>query len=151
GAELKQWRLTTSSFRLPAREPLAQFKTCNKLAQILSRAEADDAGSDEALLANTDGFLVEGSSSNLFWAKDDMILSPPLNGGILPGVTRAVVLELCRNLGLSAGESNATRETLTKAEGVFFSLSSAGIAEAISLDGQPLSQSGLSRRLSTAY
>src|SRR5439155_22721295 len=42
-----QWKLVTSSFRLPANEPLAQFKTCNKLPQILARAEADTAGADE--------------------------------------------------------------------------------------------------------
>src|ERR1017187_269469 len=41
------WRLITSSFRLPAGEPLAQFKTCNKLPQVLARAEADAAGADE--------------------------------------------------------------------------------------------------------
>src|SRR5213593_2119906 len=64
---LPRWRLITSRLRLPANEPLAQFKTCNKLPQILARAEADAAGAEEALLLNTDGFVVEASSSNLFW------------------------------------------------------------------------------------
>jgi len=49
-----RWNLITSSCRLPANEPLAQFKTCNKLSQILARAEADAAGADEALLLNTE-------------------------------------------------------------------------------------------------
>src|SRR5215472_16973761 len=65
------WRLITSSFRLPADEALAQFKTCNKLPQILARAEADAAGADEALLSNTEGHVVEASSSNLFWVEAD--------------------------------------------------------------------------------
>ncbi len=54
-----RWSLVTSSCRLPANEPLAQFKTCNKLPQILARAEADAAGADEALLLNTEGYVVE--------------------------------------------------------------------------------------------
>jgi len=130
---------------------LAQFKTCNKLAQILSRAQADAAGSDEALLANTEGFFVEGASSNLFWINEGRVLTPPLNAGILPGITRTVVMELCQRLRIPAGESDASGDTLRNAEGVFLSLSSAGIAEAISLDDHPLNQSGLSRNLHSAY
>ena len=85
------WRLITSSVRLPAREPLAHFKTCNKLPQIMARAEADAAGADEALLLNTEGYVVEGASSNLFWIKGRTVCTPPLASGILPGVTRQVV------------------------------------------------------------
>src|SRR6266478_1503384 len=78
-----RWRLTTSTLRLPAGEPLAQFKTCNKLSQVLARAEADAAGADEALLLNTDGHVVEGASSNLFWIEDQTVCTPPLASGIL--------------------------------------------------------------------
>jgi branched-subunit amino acid aminotransferase/4-amino-4-deoxychorismate lyase len=80
----RQWKLITASPRLPAGEPLAQFKTCNKLAQVLARAEADAAGADEALLVNTDGFVVEGASSNLFWVERDTVCTPPLAGGFWP-------------------------------------------------------------------
>ena len=97
--ENPRWKLITSSHRLPANEPLAHFKTCNKLAQILARAEADAAGANEALLLNTDGFVVEGASSNLFWIEDETVCTPPLASGVLPGVTRAVVLEICKKLG----------------------------------------------------
>src|SRR5437899_6512090 len=65
-----QWRLTVASPRLAAKEALAQYKTCNKLPQILARAEADANGADEAVLLNTDGFVVEGASSNLFWIEE---------------------------------------------------------------------------------
>ncbi len=75
-----QWKLITSSFRLPANDPLAAFKTCNKLPQVLARAEADAAGANEALLSNTNGFVVEGASSNLFWIKGGTIYTSPLIG-----------------------------------------------------------------------
>ncbi|HWI58301.1 MAG TPA: aminodeoxychorismate lyase [Bacillota bacterium] len=146
-----QWRLVTSSCRLPAGEPLAQFKTCNKLPQILARAQADAAGADEALLLNTDGYVVEGSSSNLFWLSDQAVCTPPLASGILAGVTRQVVLELCQRRGFCLRETTITPPELQRVEGVFVSLSSVGIAEAGWLEGQPLRRSPLVAQLRSEY
>src|SRR6266478_6260961 len=146
-----RWRLITSSSRLPANEPLARFKTCNKLPQILARSEADIANADEALLLNTNGDVVEASSSNLFWIENGTICTPPLPSGILPGVTRAVVFEVCYKLGVEAREASIGLEQLCRAEGVFLSLSTVGIAEGISLDGQALAHSPLVGKLSATY
>ncbi len=148
---LPRWRLVTSAFRLAADEPLAQFKTCNKLPQILARAEADTAQADEALLLNTRGCVVEGASSNLFWLENGAVCTPPLGSGILPGVTRAVVVEICRDLGLAVREAAISPEALRLAQGVFLSLSSVGIAEGMSLDGRPLRASPVVGRLHAAY
>ena len=145
------WRVVTSSFRLPANEPLAQFKTCNKLPQILARAEADAAGADEALLLNTLGDVAEGSSSNLFWVEGETIRTPPLASGLLPGVTRAVVGEICRGLRQNVIEKSIRPEQLRASQGVFFSLTSLGIAEAGSLDGCALPRSALVREIFAAY
>jgi aminodeoxychorismate lyase len=145
------WRLIVSSFRLPASEPLAQFKTCNKLPQILARAEADAAQADEALLLNTDGFVVEASSSNLFWIDDSTVCTPPLASGILPGVTREIVFELCPSLGLTTRQAAISAESIRSVQGVFLSLSSAGIAECVSLDGYSLRQSPLVQKIRAAY
>jgi len=146
-----RWRRITSSSRLPAHEPLARFKTCNKLPQILARSEADIVNADEALLLNTNGDVVEASSSNLFWIEKGTICTPPLPSGILPGVTRAVVLEVCSRLGFEAREASVHLEQLRRVEAVFLSLSTVGIAEAISLDGQALAHSPLVAKLGTTY
>lgn len=146
-----RWRLKSSSFRLPAHEPMAEFKHCNKLPQILARAQAEQAGADEALLVNTEGFVVEASASNLFWIDHETVCTPPLASGILSGVTRSVVLELCKNLRLEVNECNITGDQLLDMKGVFLSLSSLGIIEAASLDGQPLLQSPLTRQVHQAY
>lgn len=151
GPEPPQWRLVTASVRLPANEPLALFKTCNKLPQIVARAEAEAAGADEALLANTDGHLVEGSTSNLFWVDGGVVCTPPLTGGILAGVTRATVLEICDLLGVATREIAIRAGELKQAAGVFLSLSSWGIAAAQSLDGVGLPQSPLATKLHTTY
>jgi aminodeoxychorismate lyase len=146
-----QWHLITSSVRLPANEPLAQFKTCNKLPQILARAEADAADADEALLLNTNGEVVEAASGNLFWIESETVCTPPLASGILPGVTRAVVLEICRRLGLSNQETKIIPEGVRQAQGVFLSLSSWGIVEAVALDNHGLSQSPLVGKIREEY
>ena len=148
---LPRWKLITSSHRLPANEPLAQFKTCNKLVQVLARAEADAAGADEALLLNTDGFVVEGGSSNLFWIEGDTVFTPPLVSGILPGVTRGVVFEICEKLGLKMRAANITAEKLRDADGVFVSLSSFGIVEGASLDQYALKASSLVKQIFQGY
>jgi len=145
------WTLVTSSLRLPADERLAGFKSCNKLPQIMARMEADAVRADEALLLNTDGFVVEGAASNLFWIKNGTILTSPLASGILPGVTRAVALELCRTLKVPVRQKNVRRQELLKADGVFLSLSSWGIVEANRLDGKKLKRSPLTRQIAKAY
>ena len=146
-----RWKLIASSHRLPANEPLAQFKTCNKLAQILARAEADAAGADEALLLNTEGFVVEGASSNLFWIEDNTVCTPPLAAGILPGVTRAVVWEICGQLGLQIREANIEAERLRCTDGIFVSLSSLGVVEIASLDGENVKNSAISKQIWERY
>ena len=84
--------LITSSFRIPAGDPLAAFKTTSKILHVLARAEAVERGADEALLLNTNGEVAETAGGNLFWVHDDTICTVPAECGVLPGVTRAAVL-----------------------------------------------------------
>ncbi|HTV60954.1 MAG TPA: aminotransferase class IV, partial [Verrucomicrobiae bacterium] len=146
-----QWKVIVSSFRLAVDNPLARFKTSNKLPQILSRGEADAAGADEALLANTEGFMAEGTSSNVFWIERGSVWTPPLTAGILPGVTRAVACEICERLGIPVGEKNIRLKELADSDGVFFTLTSLGIVGAESLDGKKLKQSPLVNRIAKTY
>ncbi len=146
-----QWRLATTSIRVPARQLLTQFKTCNKLPQIIARAEASEAGADEALILNTEGFVIEGASSNLFWLRGRALCSPPVESGILPGVTRAVLHEICPELGLEWREENVRAEELANTEGVLLSLTSIGLAEATEKDEQPLPRSAAVPHLWRAF
>jgi branched-chain amino acid aminotransferase len=146
-----RWCAHTASFRLPAGESLAQFKSCNKLTQILARAEAEAAGADEALLLNTDGFVVEAASSNLFWIERGTVCTPPLASGILAGVTRKVVCELCAKLGMPVRETNLRPEQFAGVEAAFLSLSSHGIIALGCVDGANLGDSPIVARLREAY
>jgi aminodeoxychorismate lyase len=149
--KMPRWRVVTSSFRLPANDPLTNFKTANKLPQILARAEADAADAQEAILLNTDGRLAEGTTSNLFWIKRGAVFTPALPEGALPGVTRGLVLGLCFKMSIQCKEKKARPRELRQADGAFLTMTSMGIVEIESLDGRKLKRSQLVRRLWTEY
>lgn len=148
---LPRWRVITASFRLPANDPLTNFKTANKLPQVLARAEADNAGAQEAILLNTNGHLAEGTTSNIFWLKNDALSTPALPAGALPGVTRATVLELCVKMNINCREKKARPAELLQADAAFLTMTSMGIVEIASLDGHKFGRSPLTKKLWTAY
>ena len=144
-------QVITATIRLPVGDPLANFKTANKLPQILARAEADAAAADEALLLNTDGHVAEATSGNVFWISGRTVCTPSLAAGILPGVTRAVVLEICRKENLPTQEAKISSAELQRTVGIFLSLTSRGIVEVNSLDGVEKKISPLTGKFHTAY
>ena len=98
---------------------LSRLKTANRLPYILAQREAQLAGSDDAVLLNTDGHVVELTTSNLFVVKDPALVTPPLSDAPLPGVTRRIVLALASELGLMACERSFPPEFLETADEVF--------------------------------
>jgi aminodeoxychorismate lyase len=146
-----RWRLITSSIRLPVTDPAATFKSNNKLLQVLARAEAEAAGADDALLLNTNGEVAETAGANLFWVYRETLFTTPSGRGALPGITRAVVLELCQALALPTNKRVIKLESLRKAEGMFATLSSMGVVPVVSLDGEPASESPLVEKIRLAY
>lgn len=145
------WRLVTAAFPMPAHVPLTQFKTCNKLLQVLARAEADAAGAQETLLLDSGGCALETTAANIFWVDGREVCTPPSTGSILPGITRSLILELARTLDLVPQEKPIDRNALFETDGVFLTLSSMGIAEAVSLDGRNLPRSPATQTLYGAY
>ena len=99
--------------------PLSQVKSANYLDMMLARGQAKSAGVDEALLLNEQGYVAEGSTSNVFIVTADKIITPSLDSGILPGVTREVVLELALSLGIGVEERLVEPEELYQADEVF--------------------------------
>jgi branched-subunit amino acid aminotransferase/4-amino-4-deoxychorismate lyase len=144
-------RLITSAHRVAADDPLANVKTCNKLSHVLARAEAEAAGADDALLLNTRGHMAEATASNLFWISGRTLSTPPARAGALPGITRAVVLELAGKLGLAPGEVEAKPEVLHEASAVFLTNSVGGITEVLALNGRAMRRSSVVKRLQAAY
>jgi branched-chain amino acid aminotransferase len=145
------WRLFTSSIRVAANDPFATLKTCNKLAQIYARMEAESQGADDALLLNTNGQVAEAASSNLFWVEHKTIFTTPIADGALPGVTRGVVIELCPRVGFGCEERSISPDQLCQAEGLFLTVTTAEIVEVMSLDHVAVKQSPIVGQLRQAY
>lgn len=146
-----QWSLVTSSFRIPAGDALAAFKSTSKILNVLARVEAEEKGADEALLLNTNGEVAETAGGNLFWVYHDKICTVPTGRGVLPGITRAVVLEICQSLGLETNKRVIKPEMLRNAEGIFVTQSALGVIPVVSFDGLPVAPSPLVDQIATAY
>ncbi len=145
------WSLITSSFRVLAADPLSSFKTLNKLTHVMARAEAAGKGADEALLINTNGEVAETASGNVFWVYDDKICTVPTGRGVLPGITRAVVLEICQTLGLQTNKRVIKPEALKNSEGIFITQSAFGIVPVATFDDEPVASSPLVDQIFNAY
>lgn len=104
----------------------------------------------ESLVANTRGEWCEGTWSNLFAVDDGELLTPPLSSGCLPGVTRAVVIELAREKGLRVREVARPLGWLRKAEEIFLTSSLQGVVAITRLDGCEVRHNAISRELSQA-
>lgn len=145
------WNLVTSTLRIPAGDTLSSFKTTSKLLNVLARAEAEERGADEALLLNTNGEVAESASGNIFWVYQDKICTVPTGRGVLPGITRAVVLEICQSLGLETNKRVIKPEHLRNAQGIFITQSALGIVPIGSFDGHAVTASPLVDQIISAY
>ena len=151
GDEPLLWSLVTSTFRIPASDALSSVKTSSKILNVLARAEAEEKGADEALLLNTNGEVAETAGGNLFWIFHDKICTVPTGRGVLPGITRAVVLEICQALGLETNKRVIKPEMLRNAEGIFVTQSALGIIPVVAFDGLPVAPSPLVDQIGSAY
>ncbi len=100
---------------------------------ILASQEAKANGYDEALLTDMNGFVAEGPGANVFFEKNGMLFTPPA-GNILPGITRATVLEIAAQLNIPVIEKLFTTDELKKADAVFYCGTAAEIIGWESLD-----------------
>ena len=111
-------------------------KSLNYLNNILAKIEANNAGVEEAVMLNSEGFVAEGTADNLFIVKNGEVFTPPLSAGALYGITRQTVMELARQAGLKASEPNLTRYDLFCADECFLTGTGAEIMPVIKIDGR---------------
>ena len=103
------------------------------------------------MLINTNGEVAETASGNLFWVYQDTICTVPTGRGVLPGITRAVVLEICQTLGLPTNKRVIKPEALRNSEGIFITQSVLGIVPVTAFNGEPVAPSPLVDQIAGAY
>ncbi len=95
-----------ASYRRCSQSVISRLKSANYLLNLLAKREAEMAGLDEALLLNEHGLITEGSISNVFFVASRDLVTPSVEAGILPGITRGVVMEIAtaQGIGVTQGE-----------------------------------------------
>ncbi|MFC1873737.1 aminotransferase class IV [Chloroflexota bacterium] len=148
------FRAIVSAIRRNSQSPLSRLKSANYLESLLARQEAKKAGVDEALLLNEKSLLTEASMSNIFLIRDGRLQTPKEENGILPGVTRAVVLEMTSALDIGASEQDIRLEDVFTAEEAFLTNSLMEIIPLIEVDGKTVGSGRpgpVTRKLMTEY
>lgn len=96
-----------------------RIKSLNFLNNIIAKVEAKKKGAYEALMLNSEGYLTEGTISNVFFISNNILCTPSIDCGILDGITRAIVIDLAVRNGISVREGKFTKDELCKASEVF--------------------------------
>jgi branched-chain amino acid aminotransferase len=112
------------------------IKSLNYLNNILAKIEATNAGCEEAVMLNAEGFVSECTGDNVFIIKEGQLLTPPLSAGALYGITRRVVMEIAEESGYRVAEPNLTRHDLFNADECFLTGTGAEIVPIVKIDGR---------------
>jgi len=160
----KGLRIVSSSYIRNHPQALSpRIKSLNYLNNVLAKIEAIDAGVLEAVMYNHEGFVAECTGDNLFIVREQTgyggqgeieIATPPLSAGILEGITRNIVVELCGKLGIKLVETNLTRHDLYVCQEMFLTGSAAEVVPVVEMDGRILGDGtpgSCTRKLITAF
>jgi branched-chain amino acid aminotransferase len=112
------------------------IKSLNYLNNILAKIEANNAGVEEAVMLNAEGFVAECTADNLFIIKNGEVFTPPNSAGALYGITRQTVIELAQASGMKVSEPNLTRYDLFNADECFLTGTGAEIMPVVKIDGR---------------
>jgi branched-chain amino acid aminotransferase len=148
-------RLKTSAFtRHHVRIMMTKTKTVgNYVNSILAKREALQAGFDEAILLDTEGYVSEASGENIFMVKDGVLRTPPLTS-ILPGITRDALLTLARDLGITVREGKFSLDDLYLADECFLTGTAAEVTPVREVDGRTIGKGApgpITKKLQTAF
>jgi branched-chain amino acid aminotransferase len=130
-------RCTISPWRRidPSTLPVTVKATGHYLNSILASLDAKARGFGEAILLDTRGYVAEGPGENIFIVKEGVLYTPEAESSILPGITRASVIELARDMGYTIVEKRITKEELCAADEAFFTGTAAEMAPIREIDG----------------
>ena len=148
------FRAALSFLRRNSQSPLSRLKSTCYLENILARDTARASGYDEAIFLNEQGNLAEGSTTNIFLVNNGELITPSFESGILPGITREVVLEIARAASIKACERCVEASELADADEAFATNSIVEIMPVTRFEGKAVGAGKpgqLTKELMTAY
>lgn len=127
--------IATVATRRPGHDVLSPLvKSLNYLNNVIAKAEAIQAGAEEGLMLNHAGLVAECTGDNIFIVRDGTISTPLLTAGVLDGVTRGVVFEIAKELGVPIRERDFSRHEVFTADECFLTGTAAEVIAAVKLD-----------------
>jgi len=132
------FKAALSSVHRNSQSPLSRLKSTCYIENILARMAARAAGCDEAILLNERSYLAEGSTTNIFLASNGELITPSLESGVLPGITREAVLEIARAANIKTMERQLELKELIEAEEAFVTNSILELMPLTCFDGKPI-------------
>ncbi|HHY95709.1 MAG TPA: branched-chain-amino-acid transaminase [Firmicutes bacterium] len=128
--------ITAATQRVAVNALNSRVKSLNYLNSILAKLDALQAGYPESILLNPEGYVVEAPGENVFIVRRGVVMTPPPFVGILEGITRATVMDLARERGLSVQETLFTRHDLHVADECFLTGTACEIIPVVEVDGR---------------
>ena len=104
------------------------IKSTSLLGNVMSMNHAKDKGCEEVIMYKNN-FITEGGASNIFFVKDNLVMTPALTNNILPGITRELLIKAIKNEGIDVQEGKYTLEDLIDSESMWLTSSTKGLAE----------------------
>lgn len=144
-------RVDRDVVRVPG--PLSSVKTISRAPESAALRKAMAAGAFDALLLNAEGRVAETTSRNVFVVADDVVLTPPIAEGVLPGITRAAAIGIAEAADLEISEEPIALPDLAAAEELFLTGSGVGIAAVARVEDRrfPAVPGPLTRRIAEGY
>ncbi len=130
--------ITSSITRCHPNSLSPRVKSLNYLNNILAKIEAIDADVPEALMLNQQGNITECTADNVFIVRDGVVYTPPTSDGILEGITRDLVMRLCKQLDLVCFEKSLQKHDMYIADECFLTGTGAEVIAVTKLDGRPI-------------
>jgi branched-subunit amino acid aminotransferase/4-amino-4-deoxychorismate lyase len=145
--DLRRRGLALITIRVAAHGLLTGIKSTSYGANMAAIAEAERSGADDALFVGEDETVLEATTSNIWWRDGDLLTTPSVAAGVLPGVTRAAVATLARDAGYRVREGSFTLPALLRAEEAFTSSAVREIMPVIAVDGREIRRGEAAPRL----
>jgi len=132
--------IISSLRRTPSWSLDPRIKTLNYLNNIMAKMEATEAGVEEAIMLNEQGYVAETSTENIFIVKNGMLATPHPSQGVLRGITRDSVIQVARGLGYSLEERAITTHELYNADEVFVTGTAAELVPIVRITGRSIGE-----------
>lgn len=147
---------TVETRRIPNEALPADIKTHNYLPGILARLELrqpgrDSVSADEALIRDLDGHITEGATSNIFFVTDGTLCTPGLDTSVLPGITRAVVIDLAQQAGIPVETKRYHIGDIYTADEVFLTNTTWELRPVTTIDGMDIEAGPMTGRLISSF